>query len=169
MRRIGLLSDTHGYLDERILLYLSECDEIWHAGDIGNLEIAQTLSKLKPFKAVYGNADGNHIRIEFPQNLRFKCEELDVWMTHIGGYPKHYAAEIKKELIANPPKLFITGHSHILKVIYDDKFGMLYINPGAVGIQGFHQVRTLVRFTVDIENIKDLEVVELGQRGIIPS
>src|ERR1035437_7755062 len=98
MRRIGLLSDTHGYLDERILLYLSECDEIWHAGDIGNLEIAQTLSKLKLFKAVYGNADGNHIRIEFPKNLRFKCEELDVWMTHIGGYPKHYAVEIKKEL-----------------------------------------------------------------------
>jgi uncharacterized protein len=169
MKRIGLLSDTHGYLDERILFYLSECDEIWHAGDIGNLETARSLSKLKPLKAVYGNADGNPLRIEYPKHLRFECEKVKVWITHIGGYPKHYPSEIRNELAINPPKLFITGHSHILRVIYDDKFAMLYINPGAAGIQGFHQVRTLVRFTVDLDKIKDLEVIELGQRGIIPT
>jgi uncharacterized protein len=169
MKRIGLLSDTHGYLDERILFYLNECDEIWHAGDIGNLETAQSLSKIKPLRAVYGNIDGNSLRVEFSKHLRFKCEEVDVWITHIGGYPKHYQPEILKELKINPPKLFICGHSHVLKVIYDEKFGMLHINPGAAGTQGFHQVRTLVRFTVDLDKIKDLEVIELGQRGIIPA
>jgi len=168
MTRIGLLSDTHGYLDDRILFYLNECDEIWHAGDIGNIETAYSLSKIKPLKAVYGNVDGNPLRIEFPQHQRFNCEDVDVWITHIGGYPKHYPPEIRKELMTNPPKLFITGHSHILKVMYDDKFGMLYINPGAAGIQGFHQVRTLVRFKVDGDKIKDMEVIELGQRGTIP-
>lgn len=169
MKRIGLLSDTHGYLDERILFYLNECDEIWHAGDIGNLETAKSLSKLKPLRAVYGNIDGNPLRVEFPKNLRFKCEELDVWITHIAGYPKHYLPEVLKELKINPPKLFICGHSHILKVIYDDKFSMLHINPGAAGIQGFHQVRTMVRFTIESDKIKDLEVIELGQRGVIPT
>jgi uncharacterized protein len=169
MTRIGLLSDTHGYLDERILFYLGECDEIWHAGDIGNLETAFSLVKIKPLKAVYGNADGNSVRIEYPKNQRFKCEEMDVWITHIGGYPNHYSAEIRNELKSNPPKIFISGHSHILKVIYDEKFQMLYINPGAAGIQGFHQVRTLIRFTVDVDKIKDLEVIELGQRGVIPA
>lgn len=168
MKRIGLLSDTHGYLDERMMFYLTGCDEIWHAGDIGNLETAQSLSKLKPLRAVYGNADGNSLRIEFHKDLRFKCEEVDVLITHIGGYPKHYAPEIRTELIKNPPKLFISGHSHILRVIYDDKFGMLFINPGAAGIQGFHQVRTMVRFDVDLDKIKNLEVIELGQRGVIP-
>jgi uncharacterized protein len=167
MKRIGLLSDTHGYLDERILHLLSECDEIWHAGDIGNIETANTLAKLKPFRAVWGNVDGNDLRGDYPKHQRFNCEEVDVWITHIGGYPKHYPAEIQKSLRINPPKLFISGHSHILKVIYDDKFGMLFINPGAAGIQGFHQVRTLVRFTIDSDIIRDLEVIELGQRGII--
>jgi putative phosphoesterase len=167
MKIIGLLSDTHGYLDERILFFLGECDEIWHAGDIGNLETAHSLSGLKPLKAVYGNADGYPLRIEYPTHQRFTCEKLDVWMTHIGGYPKHYPPEIRSSLNVNPPKLFISGHSHILKVIYDDKYSMLYVNPGAAGIQGFHKVRTLVRFTVKGEEIKDLEVIELGQRGII--
>lgn len=167
MQRIGLLSDTHGYLDKRILFFLSECDEIWHAGDIGNLETAQMLSDLKPFKAVYGNADGNPLRNKYPKHQRFICEKLDVWMTHIGGYPKHYSPEIRSSLNLNPPKLFISGHSHILKVIYDDKYKMLYINPGAAGIQGFQKVRTLVRFSVDIDEIRDLEIIELGERGTI--
>jgi putative phosphoesterase len=168
MKRIGLLSDTHGYLDERILFFLDECDEIWHAGDIGNLKTAQSLSGLKPLKAVYGNADVDSLRIEYPKHQRFACEEVDVWITHIGGYPKHYPSEIRSSLDVNPPKLFISGHSHILKIIYDDKYSMLFINPGAAGIQGFHKVRTLVRFTVKGEEIKDLEVIELGQRGVIP-
>jgi uncharacterized protein len=167
MKRIGLLSDTHGYLDERILLLLKECDEIWHAGDIGNIETANTLAALKPFRAVCGNIDGNDLKYVYPIHQRFVCEEVDVWITHIGGYPKHYPAPIQSALRINPPKLFISGHSHILKVIYDDKFGMLFINPGAAGIQGFHQVRTLVRFTIDSDKISDLEVIELGQRGVI--
>lgn len=167
MKRIGLLSDTHGYLDDRILYYLGECDEIWHAGDIGKLETAHLLSGLKPLKAVFGNTDGNSIRIEFPKYQRFTCEKVDVWMTHIGGYPNHYPSEIRSLLAVNPPKLFISGHSHILKVIYDEKYHMLYINPGAAGIQGFHKVRTLVRFIVKDGEIKNLEVIELGERGTI--
>ncbi len=167
MKRIGLLSDTHGYLDERILFFLSECDEIWHAGDIGNWETAHSLSKLKPLKAVYGNADGYPLRIEFPKIQMFTCEKLDVWMTHIGGYPGHYPIEIRKSLDIHKPKLFIDGHSHILRVIYDEKYQMLFINPGAAGIQGFHKIRSLVRFTVKEDQIRDLEVVELGERGAI--
>jgi uncharacterized protein len=168
MKRIGLLSDTHGYVDERMFCILSECDEIWHAGDIGNVETAQVLAGLKPFKAVYGNVDGSTLRSEYPKNQRFVCENIDVWITHIGGYPKHYPSEVRSELNINPPKLFISGHSHILKVIFDDKYNMLCINPGAAGIQGFHQVRTLVRFSINSDKIMDLEVIELGQRGIIP-
>jgi hypothetical protein len=168
MKRIGLLSDTHGYLDERILFFLGECDEIWHAGDIGNIETARILEELKPFKAVYGNIDGNDLRTIYPKHQRFTCEDVDVWITHVGGAPKHYPSEILGELKIKPPKLFICGHSHILKVIYDDKFGMLSVNPGAAGIQGFHQVRTLVRFTIESDKTKDLEVIELGKRGVIP-
>ncbi len=167
MKRIGLLSDTHGYLDERILSYLGECDEIWHAGDIGNIDTANILSELKPFRAVYGNADGHPIRTEYPKHQRFICEKVDVMITHIGGYPKHYPSEIRNFFKTNPPNLFISGHSHILKVIYDEKYKLLYINPGAAGIQGFHDVRTLVRFTVNGADIKDMEVIELGKRGII--
>ena len=167
MKRIGLLSDTHGYLDDRILAYLSECDEIWHAGDIGNLETAQKLSELKPFKAVSGNIDGIDLRQEYPLRLRFVCEEVDVLMVHIGGYPGHYSAEIRSEINVSPPKLFISGHSHILKVIYDNKYKLLHINPGASGIQGFHQIRTLIRFSIEKDVIKDLEVIELGRKGII--
>ena len=167
MRRIGLLSDTHGYLDDRILTYLSECDEIWHSGDIGNIEIALKLSALKPFRAVSGNIDGNDLRQEYPLCLRFICEEVDVLIVHIGGYPGHYANDVQKELKSSAPKLFISGHSHILKVIYDSKNKLLHINPGAAGIQGFHQIRTLIRFSIDKDVIKDLEVIELGRKGII--
>jgi len=167
MRRIGLISDTHGYLDERILTFLGECDEIWHAGDIGNIETSQRLSALKPFRAVAGNIDGTELRMEYPLNLQFECEEVSVLMVHIGGYPGHYAPEVRKSIIASSPKLFISGHSHILKVIYDPKYQLLHINPGAAGIQGFHQVRTLIRFSIDKAVIKDLEVIELGQKGLI--
>jgi putative phosphoesterase len=167
MKRIGLLSDTHGYLDDRILEYLSECDEIWHAGDIGNIETASKLSALKPFRAVSGNIDGSDLRQEFPLYLKFSCEEVDVLIVHIGGYPGHYTPDVRKEITFSAPKLFISGHSHILKVIYDSKYKLLHINPGAAGIQGFHQIRTLVRFSIDKDVIKNLEVVELGRKGII--
>jgi len=167
MRRIGLLSDTHGYLDDRILDFLRQCDEIWHAGDIGNVETSQKLSVLKPFRAVSGNIDGTDLRRDFPVRLRFKCEEVDVLMVHIGGYPGHYSSEVRKEIISSAPKLFISGHSHILKVIYDNKYQLLHINPGAAGIQGFHEIRTLIRFSIDNAVIKDLEVIELGRKGII--
>ncbi len=167
MKRIGLLSDTHGFMDDRILAYLKPCDEIWHAGDIGNTETAQKLSTLKPFRAVCGNIDGSGLRSEYPVKLRFICEEVDVLMIHIGGYPGHYTPEVRKEIYSSAPKLFISGHSHILKVIYDQRNQLLHINPGAAGIQGFHQIRTLVRFTIDKELIKDLEVIELGRKGII--
>lgn len=167
MRRIGLLSDTHGYLDDRIFVYLNECDEIWHAGDIGNIDTAQKLCAVKPLRAVCGNIDGMDLRQEYPLQLRFVCEEVDVLMIHIGGYPGHYTPEASKEINLSAPKLFISGHSHILKVIYDKKYQLLHINPGAAGIQGFHQIRTLIRFTIDKDIIKDLEVIELGKKGII--
>ena len=167
MRRIGLLSDTHGYLDDRIMEYLGSCDEIWHAGDIGNVETAQKLSLLKPFRAVSGNIDGTDLRQEYPLRLRFFCEQVEVLMVHIGGYPGHYSPEIRTEISLSAPKLFISGHSHILKVIYDKKYNVLHINPGAAGLQGFHQIRTLIRFSIDGEIIKDLEVIELGAKGII--
>ena len=167
MIRIGLLSDTHSYLDDRILSYCGDCDEIWHAGDIGNEETAYELLQIRPLRAVHGNIDGMALRKLYPQHLRFACEEVDILMVHIGGYPGHYSPEIRKEFNFNPPKLFISGHSHILKVIYDPKCQMLHINPGAAGIHGFHQVRTLVRFTIDNTIIKDLEIIELGRKGII--
>lgn len=167
MRRIGLLSDTHGYLDNSILAHLNECDEIWHAGDIGNRETAQRLSDLRLFRAVTGNIDGSDLRLEYPFRLRFFCEDVDVLIVHIGGYPGHYNADVRNEIIHSCPKLFISGHSHILRVIYDNKHELLHINPGAAGIQGFHQIRTLVRFSIDKTLIKNLEVVELGRKGII--
>lgn len=164
MKRIGLLSDTHGYWDERYEKYFSECDEIWHAGDIGHVEVARRLSALKPLRAVYGNIDGDEIRHLYPQIYRFKCEEVDVLIKHIGGYPGHYDASIRGTLFSRPPQLFISGHSHILKVLYDKTIRCLHINPGAAGIYGFHKVRTLVRFTIDGSDIKDLEVIELGEK-----
>lgn len=160
MKKIGLISDTHGALSLRIVRFLKEVDEIWHAGDIGSEEIADELTQLKPFRAVYGNIDGHVLRRMFPENLRFFCEEVDVLMTHIGGYPGRYEPRIRKEIYSQPPTLFISGHSHILKVIHDKKINCLHINPGAAGNKGFHKVCTAVRFIIDGKNIKDLEVLE---------
>ena len=161
MKRIGLLSDTHSMWDDKFEKYLSDCDEIWHAGDIGSIELADKLASLKPFRAVYGNIDDNNVRISYPETLRFELEGVDVLMTHIGGYPGRYNPKIRELLYANPPKLFICGHSHILKVMYDKKIGTLHMNPGAAGNHGFHQVRTLLKFTLDNGDIKDLEVREM--------
>ncbi|MDX1769257.1 MAG: metallophosphoesterase family protein [Arenibacter troitsensis] len=165
MKKILLLSDTHGHMDDKILRYAKEADEIWHAGDIGNLEVMDTLQKIKPVKGVYGNIDENKIQLEYPLDNRFNCEEVDVWITHIGGYPNKYNVRIREEIKINPPKLFISGHSHILKVMWDKKLNLLHMNPGACGIHGFHQIRTMLRFVIDKENIKDLEIIELGKRG----
>lgn len=160
MKRIGLISDTHGQISKRTLRFLDKVDEIWHAGDIGTVELADQLADLKPFRAVYGNIDGHILRRMFPENLRFLCEETEIFMTHIGGYPGRYEARIRKELDSNPPKLFISGHSHILKVIYDKKINCLHMNPGASGNNGFHKVCTALRFVIDGKNIRDLEVLE---------
>lgn len=162
MTRIGLLSDSHGFLDEKVFSYFSNCDEIWHAGDIGSVEIADKLVAFKPLRAVYGNIDGHIIRSMFPLNNRFMCEDVDVWLTHIGGYPGRYAPEVRSELKKNPPALFISGHSHILKVLFDKRLNLLHINPGAEGKYGFHTVRTLVRFEIDGKNIQNLEVIKLA-------
>ncbi|MBE9666330.1 metallophosphoesterase family protein [Mucilaginibacter boryungensis] len=161
MTRIGLLSDTHSYIDDNILSHFNNCDEIWHAGDFGNMEVADRLSALKPLRGVYGNIDGGDVRKTFPEHLRFKCEEVDVWMTHIGGYPGRYNPAIRSEIYTKPPKLFICGHSHILKVMFDEKIKCLHINPGAAGKQGWHKVRTLIKFCISDEKIHTLEAVEL--------
>lgn len=160
MTKILLLSDTHGYIDDTILKYVKQADEVWHAGDIGHLKVTDAIQKLKPLRAVYGNIDNDKARIEFPEHNRFMCEGVDVWITHIGGYPKKYNIRVKEEITKNPPKLFICGHSHILKVMPDNKLNLLHMNPGAVGKHGFHKVRTMLRFVIDGSNIKDLEVVE---------
>lgn len=160
MLRIGLLSDTHGSINPRIIEFFSACDEIWHAGDIGNIETADSLAILKPLKAVYGNIDGTEIRTSYPKNLVFTCEEVKVLMTHIGGYPGRYEKEARLLIASERPGMFITGHSHILKVMYDKKYELLHINPGAAGNSGFHHVITCVRFVIDGKNIRDLEVFE---------
>lgn len=164
MIKIGLLSDTHGYWDARYAHYFADCDEIWHAGDIGSLELADRLAELHPLRAVYGNIDSHELRARFPQTLRFTVEGAEVLMKHIGGYPGNYDPSVRGSLLTRPPKLFISGHSHILKVKYDRTLGMLHINPGAAGKQGFHKVRTLVRFLIDQGQFKDLEVIELGEK-----
>lgn len=161
MKRIGLLSDTHGYWDDRYEKYFASCDEIWHAGDIGTLELAERLAAVRPLRAVCGNCDGGDLRRHYPVVLRFRCEEADVLIKHIGGYPGHYDPSVRPQLYANPPALFISGHSHILKVCYDPRLHCLHINPGAAGLQGWQKVRTLVRFTVEGKEFKDLEVIEL--------
>lgn len=160
-----LLSDTHGYMDERILDYASQADEIWHAGDIGDLKVTDELAKKAAVRAVYGNIDNAEIRREFPLNNHFQIEGVDVLITHIGGYPGKYSPAIRNDIYNNPPQLFICGHSHILKVMPDRKFNLLHMNPGACGNHGFHQVRTMLRFTVDSGKIENLEVIELGKRG----
>lgn len=161
MKKILLLSDTHSHIDERILHYVSEADEVWHAGDIGDVAVFDRIKELKPLKAVYGNIDGAEIRKELPLHQRFKCEGVDVWITHIGGYPGKYSPAIREEITKNPPKLFICGHSHILKVMNDKKLNLLHMNPGAAGKSGFHKQRTMLRFRIEEDNIKDLEVIEL--------
>lgn len=162
MKKIGLLSDTHGFLDDKVFEHFKDCDEVWHAGDIGTVEVADRLAAFKPLRAVYGNIDDDKLRVMFKQHERWMCEGVDVWMTHIGGYPGKYAREVKPEIFMHPPKLFISGHSHILKVMYDKKLGTLHINPGAEGKYGFHNVRTLVRFEIDGTDIRNLEVIEIG-------
>lgn len=164
MTKILLLSDTHGHMDDTILKYARSADEIWHAGDIGNLEVTDQLEAIKPLKGVYGNIDDHIIQKEFPEHNRFFCEGVDVWITHIGGYPTKYNVRVREEIKANPPKLFICGHSHILKVMHDKKLDVLHMNPGACGKHGFHAVRTMLRFQIDGEKISNLEVIELGKR-----
>ncbi|MFV8226784.1 metallophosphoesterase family protein [Christiangramia aquimixticola] len=161
MKNILLLSDTHSHIDDRILHYAEQADEIWHAGDIGDLKVTDKLEAIKPLKAVYGNIDNATIRKEYPLNNRFLCEEVDVWITHIGGYPGKYSPAIREEIRKNPPKLFICGHSHILKVMNDKNLDLLHMNPGAAGKHGFHKKRTMLRFKIDGKAIKDLEVIEL--------
>jgi uncharacterized protein len=161
MKFIGLLSDTHSYLHPRVFEFFSACDEIWHAGDIGNLKTAESLSGFKPFRAVYGNIDGRDIRMIHPETAVFHIENVKVAITHVGGYPGHYEKGIKEFLIWEHPKLFITGHSHILKVIYDKKLELLHINPGAAGKYGFHQSITMIRFVIDNNTIRDLEVLDI--------
>ena len=164
MTHILLLSDTHGHIDEGILKYAKQADEIWHAGDIGDLSVTDALQSYKPLKAVFGNIDDHSVRKEFPEHQRFLCEDVDVWITHIGGYPNRYDRRVREAIQKNPPKLFIAGHSHILKVMHDKKFDLLHMNPGACGRRGLHQVRTMLRFKIDKDTIKDLEVIELGKR-----
>ena len=166
MTRIGLLSDTHNFLDESIFRHFESCNEIWHAGDFGNIDLAEKLAAKtgKKLVGVYGNIDGYDVRSVYPLKLNWSCEQVPVFMTHIGGYPNRYAPGIKQELIDTGARLFICGHSHILKIIYDDKINCLHMNPGAAGNQGWHKVRTLIRFTIDGADIRDCEVIELGKR-----
>jgi len=165
MTRIGLISDTHGYFDPAIEKHFANCDEIWHGGDWGNPEVVQLLKKTgKPLRGVYGNIDGNDIRSLYPEQLVFTCEQVKVMIRHIGGYPPKYNPDTRKELLVHQPQLFISGHSHILKVMYDEKLQCLHMNPGAAGKQGWHKVRTLIRFVIDGKDMRDCEVVELGVR-----
>lgn len=165
MTKIGLISDTHSHLDESVFKYFENCDEIWHAGDFGTGAIAEKLCAFKPLKGVYGNIDGYDIRSIYPETLIWTCEGVKVYMKHIGGHPSKYAPGIKEDLIQNNAGLFISGHSHILKIIYDDRISCLHMNPGAAGNQGWHKIKTIVRFAIDGSNIKDCEVIELGKRG----
>ncbi|HEY5688483.1 MAG TPA: metallophosphoesterase family protein [Yeosuana sp.] len=164
MIKILLLSDTHSYIDEDILKYVKEADQVWHAGDIGDIVVTDAIKKIKPIKAVYGNIDNSIIRSEFPEHNRFMCEDVDVWITHIGGYPKAYDVRVREAIKKNPPKLFICGHSHILKVMPDNSLNLLHMNPGAAGKHGFHKARTMLRFTIDGSKIDNLEVIEFNKR-----
>lgn len=162
MKKIGLISDTHGYWDDRYLRHFEPCDEIWHAGDIGTMEVAQRLADFRPLRAVHGNIDTEDIRRNHPERLRWKCEDIDVLMTHIGGYPGNYDARVRSQIYASPPQLFIAGHSHILKVKFDKTLGLLHINPGAAGMSGWHKERTLVRLTIEGSRFTDCEVITLS-------
>ena len=165
MKRIGLLSDTHHFLDEAIFTHFDHCDEIWHAGDFGTDAVAEKLRTFRPLRGVYGNIDGQDIRAQYPQKLEWICEDVKVYMTHIGGYPPKYNPAVKTDLYISRPQLFICGHSHILKIMYDEKLQCLHMNPGAAGNQGWHKVRTVIRFVVDGAEMKQCEVIELGRRG----
>ena len=160
MKKILLITDTHGYIDEKIVKYANKVDEIWHAGDIGDISVSDKLKKIKPLKGVYGNIDDQKIRAEFPLHNRFICEKVSVWITHIGGYPKRYNPKILEELKSNPPDLFICGHSHILKVINDKELDLLHMNPGAIGKHGLHRVRTMIQFEINGKKIENLSVIE---------
>lgn len=164
MKKILLLSDTHSHMYETILKYVKQADEVWHAGDIGNLEVTDTIKSLKPLRAVYGNIDDKDARAEFPLDNQFETEGVRVWITHIGGYPKRYNPRVRSLLKDNPPKLFICGHSHILKVQYDQDLQLLHLNPGAAGKHGFHKVRTMLRFALEKGDIKNLEIIEMPRR-----
>jgi putative phosphoesterase len=161
LKTIGLLSDTHNYLDPTLLTHFEQCDEIWHAGDFGTAAIADKLAALKPVRGVYGNIDGYDIRSVYPEQLVFMCEDVKVMMRHIGGYPPNYNIDTRKELLIHRPQLFISGHSHILKIMYDDKLQCLHMNPGAAGKQGWQKIRTAIRFVIDGSDIKNCEVIEL--------
>lgn len=164
MTNIGLISDTHNFLDEKVFEHFKACDEIWHAGDFGSVEIARRLQAFKPLRGVFGNIDGPDVQHIYPEKLRWQCEGVPVFMTHIGGYPGKYVNWVRQELTAHPAQLFITGHSHILKVMFDHKLKCLHMNPGAAGKQGWHKLRTIIRFTIDGTEIKNCEIVELGAR-----
>ncbi len=167
MKRIGIISDTHAYWDNRFAEHFSTCDEIWHAGDIGSLEVVERLQAVAPvFRAVHGNIDGGDIRRFFPEILRFRCEDADVLLKHIGGYPGRYDASVRNRLLQHTPNLFVCGHSHILRIEYDKQLKMLHVNPGAAGLSGWQRVRTLVLLTIDGAAFKDCQVVELGRREI---
>lgn len=164
MTRIGLISDTHSYLDDAVFNHFASCDEVWHAGDFGDANVVKALKAFKPLKGVYGNIDGQDVRAECPEHLKFNCEKVKVWMTHIGGYPGKYNPKIREQVLQEQPDLFICGHSHILKVMYDKKISCLHLNPGAAGKYGWHKVRTLLRFCISEEKILNLEVIELANR-----
>jgi putative phosphoesterase len=165
MKKILLLSDTHSFIDDQILKFVKQADEVWHAGDIGDLSVTDTIKKLKPLRAVFGNIDNSDVRLEFPLDAKFEIENVAVWMTHIGGYPNRYNIRIREEIAKNAPKIFISGHSHILKVQFDKKLNLLHLNPGAAGNHGFHTTRTMLRFELEKGEIKNLEIIELAKRG----
>ena len=169
MKKILLISDTHSYLDKALIKHINAADEIWHAGDIGTIDLCDNISKLKPLRAVFGNIDGNDVRSVYPENIFFNCENVKVFITHIGGYPGKYPAKIKQLLLEHKPKIFICGHSHILKVMYDKDLNLLHINPGACGVHGFHNIKTAVKFEIEGTEIKNLAIIELGSRTSLTS
>ena len=166
MKHIGIISDTHSYLDDKVFKYFDVCDEVWHAGDIGDIDVANKLAAFKPLRAVYGNIDGSDVRGEYPEELLFDCEGQKIYMTHIGGNPSKYVPKVQAKIVEYKPSFFICGHSHILKIVSDKLFqNMLYLNPGAAGVHGFHHIRTIVRLKIEEGRIFDLQVIELGKRG----
>lgn len=165
LKKILIISDTHNHLDDKVIKYINQADEVWHGGDIGTYEVCKQIEKLKPLKAVWGNIDGTDLRKTYDEHLIFKCEEVKVYMTHIGGYPNKYNPKTRAIILKEQPNLFICGHSHILKVMFDKAYNLLHINPGACGVHGFHKVKTAVRLEIDGKEMKNLEVIELGNRA----